>query len=91
MPAEAEPRPVAAEPKAVAAEAPKAVAARAQGGGGRAQAVRRPRPKTTFLILYRPGPAWVTRKPITEQAPKEHGRYLARSVREGYDESSPVR
>lgn len=30
----------------------------------------------TFLVLYSPGPAWVAGKPIREQPPKAHGRYL---------------
>lgn len=29
-----------------------------------------------FIILYRPGPAWVAGKPVTEQPPAEHGHYL---------------
>jgi uncharacterized protein len=32
--------------------------------------------KTTFLVLYRPGPAWLPGKPVAEQPTKEHGRYL---------------
>jgi uncharacterized protein YciI len=32
--------------------------------------------KTTFLVIYRPGPAWAPGKPIKEQPPKEHGKYL---------------
>jgi uncharacterized protein len=32
--------------------------------------------KTTWLVIYRPGPRWVPGKPITEQPPKEHGKYL---------------
>lgn len=35
-----------------------------------------PAMKTTFLVLYRPGPHWVAGKPIREQPPKEHGKYL---------------
>jgi len=31
---------------------------------------------TTFLVLYRPGPHWVAGKPIRDQPPKEHGKYL---------------
>jgi uncharacterized protein YciI len=30
----------------------------------------------TFLVIYRPGPAWVQGKPIKQQPPKEHGKYL---------------
>jgi uncharacterized protein YciI len=35
-----------------------------------------PAMKSTFLVLYRPGPHWVPGKPIREQPPKEHGKYL---------------
>ena len=35
-----------------------------------------PAMKSTFLVLYRPGPHWVAGKPIREQPPKEHGKYL---------------
>lgn len=34
------------------------------------------RSKTTYLLLYRPGPAWVPGKPVTEQPLKEHGKYM---------------
>jgi len=32
--------------------------------------------KPTFLLLYRPGPAWIPGKPIAEQPLREHRRYL---------------
>lgn len=32
--------------------------------------------KTTFLVIYRPGPAWLQGKPVSEQPLKEHGKYL---------------
>jgi uncharacterized protein YciI len=35
-----------------------------------------PAMKSTFLVLYRPGPHWAPGKPIREQPPKEHGKYL---------------
>jgi uncharacterized protein YciI len=35
-----------------------------------------PPAKTTFLVIYRPGPAWVPGKPVKEQPPREHGKYL---------------
>jgi len=35
-----------------------------------------PTDKTTFLVIYRPGPAWVPGKPVMAQPPKEHGTYL---------------
>jgi uncharacterized protein len=33
-------------------------------------------PRTTFLVIYRPGPAWLAGKPISEQPLKEHGKYM---------------
>src|SRR5204863_6079601 len=33
-------------------------------------------PKITFLIIYRPGPAWLPGKSVSEQPLKEHGRYM---------------
>jgi uncharacterized protein YciI len=35
-----------------------------------------PATKSTFLVLYRPGPHWAAGKPIRAQPPKEHGKYL---------------
>src|SRR4030095_10473461 len=32
--------------------------------------------KTTYLVIYRPGPAWVTGKTVTEQPLKEHGKFM---------------
>jgi len=32
--------------------------------------------RTTFLVIYRPGPAWLQGKPVSEQPLKEHGKYL---------------
>src|ERR1041384_3604060 len=32
--------------------------------------------KATYLILYRPGPAWLTGKSVMEQSLKEHGKYM---------------
>jgi uncharacterized protein YciI len=32
--------------------------------------------KATYLIIYRPGPAWLTGKSVTEQPLKEHGKYM---------------
>ena len=40
------------------------------------QASGGPAMTTTFLVLYRPGPHWVAGKPIRDQPPKEHGKYL---------------
>ena len=30
----------------------------------------------SFLVIYRPGPAWVPGKPVTQQPLKEHGKYM---------------
>ena len=35
-----------------------------------------PKAKTTWLVVYRPGPSWVAGKPLAEQPLKEHGRYM---------------
>jgi uncharacterized protein YciI len=40
------------------------------------QASAEPAVKSTYLVIYRPGPAWVPGKPVREQPPKEHGKYL---------------
>jgi uncharacterized protein YciI len=32
--------------------------------------------KSTFLVLYHPGPAWAPGKHIRDQPPREHGKYL---------------
>ena len=42
-----------------------------------------PAAKSTFLVLYRPGPHWAPGKPIREQPPKEHGKYLLELYRRG--------
>ena len=33
-------------------------------------------PRTTFLVIYRPGPAWLAEKTVSEQPLKEHGKYM---------------
>jgi uncharacterized protein YciI len=33
-------------------------------------------PKVTFLVIYRPGPAWLVGKSVSEQPLKEHGKYM---------------
>jgi uncharacterized protein len=35
-----------------------------------------PTTKATYLVLYRPGPGWLTGKSVMEQPPKEHGKYM---------------
>ena len=32
--------------------------------------------KPTYLVLYRPGPAWLTGKSVMEQPLKDHGNYM---------------
>jgi uncharacterized protein YciI len=32
--------------------------------------------KATYLVLYRPGPGWLTGKSVMEQPLKEHGNYM---------------
>jgi uncharacterized protein YciI len=32
--------------------------------------------KATFLVIYRPGPAWLAGKSVSEQPLKEHGEYM---------------
>lgn len=36
-----------------------------------------------FMILYRPGPAWLVGKPLMEQLLREHGLYMHRLWQEG--------
>jgi uncharacterized protein len=45
---------------------------------GLAETVNRQEPttKATYLVLYRPGPAWLTGKSVMEQPLKEHGKYM---------------
>jgi uncharacterized protein YciI len=32
--------------------------------------------KATYLVIYRPGPAWLTGKSVMEQPLREHGKYM---------------
>jgi uncharacterized protein YciI len=32
--------------------------------------------KSTFLVIYRPGPSWVQGKPLKEQPLGDHGKYM---------------
>ena len=32
--------------------------------------------KATYLVLYRPGPKWLTGKSVMEQPLKDHGKYM---------------
>jgi uncharacterized protein YciI len=72
--AAAKTKPVAAETKQAATETKPVAAEPASAGAEPASSAAEP--KMTFLILYRPGPAWVPGKHITEQSPKGHGTYL---------------
>ena len=33
-------------------------------------------PKSTYLLIYRPGPAWPKGKPVSELPLREHGKYM---------------
>lgn len=35
-----------------------------------------PTKKATYLVIYRPGPAWLAGKSVMEQPLKEHGKYM---------------
>jgi uncharacterized protein len=39
--------------------------------------------KSTYLVIYRPGPAWISGKPVTEQPLKEHGKYMLSLYKNG--------
>jgi uncharacterized protein YciI len=39
--------------------------------------------KSTFLVIYRPGPSWIEGKPVTQQVPKEHGKYMLQLYKDG--------
>lgn len=32
--------------------------------------------KSTFVVIYKPGPTWLPGKPLKEQPLQEHGRYI---------------
>jgi hypothetical protein len=32
--------------------------------------------KTTYLLIYRPGPAWPQGKPVSELPLRDHGKYM---------------
>jgi len=36
----------------------------------------KPAAKSTFLVVYKPGPKWLTGKPLAEQPLREHGQYM---------------
>jgi len=40
--------------------------------------------KTTFLVIYRPGPGWLQGKPASEQPLREHGRYMLSLYEKGF-------
>jgi uncharacterized protein YciI len=39
--------------------------------------------KATYLVVYRPGPAFISGKPLAEQPLKEHGRYMLSLYKQG--------
>jgi uncharacterized protein YciI len=39
--------------------------------------------KTTYIVIYRPGPGWIPGKPVTEQPLKEHGKYILSLYKNG--------
>jgi len=40
--------------------------------------------KITFLVIYRPGPAWLAGKSVSEQPLKEHGTYMLALYKQGW-------
>ena len=43
--------------------------------------------KATYLVIYRPGPAWLTSKSVMEQPLKEHGKYMLSLYIKGFHEA----
>jgi len=37
----------------------------------------------SYLVIFRPGPAWIPGRPISEQPIKEHGRYMLKLYAQG--------
>lgn len=44
--------------------------------GSVAPSVEGPKATQTYLVIYRPGPAWIAGKPVSAQPLGEHGRYM---------------
>ena len=42
-----------------------------------------PAKKKTYLVVFKPGPAWLAGKPVTEQPIKEHGPYMLGLYKKG--------
>jgi uncharacterized protein YciI len=40
-------------------------------------------PQPNWLVVYRPGPAWLAGKPVGQQPLKEHGRFLIGLYKKG--------
>ena len=40
--------------------------------------------KSPFLVVYKPGPAWLPGKPLTQQPLGEHGRYMLDLYSQGH-------
>jgi len=43
-----------------------------------------PAAKSTFLIIYKPGPAWLPGKPLKEQPLGDHGKYMLDLYSQGH-------
>lgn len=39
--------------------------------------------KKTYLVVFKPGPAWLPGRPVTEQPIKEHGPYMLGLYKQG--------
>jgi uncharacterized protein len=50
--------------------------ATADNAGSASSQVEPARMKRTYLVVYKPGPNFLTGKPLAEQPLKEHGRYM---------------
>ena len=38
---------------------------------------------STYLVIYKPGPAWLPGRPLSEQPLKEHGRHMLKLYAQG--------
>ena len=47
------------------------------------QAPEAPAKKKTYLVVFKPGPAWLPGRPVTEQPLKEHGPYMLSLYQKG--------
>lgn len=51
-----------------------------QESAGKAEAIVR----HTFLVIYKPGPGWLTGKSLKEQPLQEHGKYIVSLYSKGF-------